>query len=671
MIQRWLQEAPRKALRQRAEYNPSLWQYSREIVFLKGVTPDVIADVRSRANLLEVVSDVVALKRAGKEYKGLCPFHTEKSPSFFVNPEKGIYKCFSCGEGGDVFQFVRKTRRLEFHDAVRELAQRYGVQLVETEVDKRENDRRSLFLLLCEQAAAYFSKLLLDAKEGQIARDYLNRRGITDDTIRKFKLGYAPGAWDGLMRYLIEANKVSPDTLVEGGLARRKPETSSYYDLFRNRLMIPIVDERGRVIAFGGRTLAEDQVKYLNSPETPIYHKGQTLFAFDQAKESIQSKDRVIVVEGYFDAITAHQYGFGETVATLGTALTEPQAKLLIRYTESRRVYLCFDADSAGEKAVDRGMETLTTIAQGIGVQLRVIRVPGGKDPDECLRSEEPDAGAPAFQSAIETAPLLIDYRLERAISGFELQSHIGRIDAAKAIVPILGEIQNSVARGEYLRNWAMKLGVRDEDLVSDVGEHRRRTRAGLPVNPRTAESAKRAKLQNMPKVGYIEAERQLLAMCLASKQSYDRFRETLQDDKFIDAVHQRIKEEIEGIGKFVSGQDFQSQLMDRLAADSDASRCLVDIIYKVEEIQRQNLPEEVILKEARTRILQERLNVEKNRLRTLLPRASSDDEQLELQSRIMKLMQLEKSELPAAQTHSDLEQLKLKVDALLLETKA
>lgn len=634
---------------------------------MKGVTPDVVADVRSRANLLEVISDVVALKRAGKEYKGLCPFHSEKTPSFHVNPEKGIFKCFGCGEGGDVFQFVRKTKRIEFHDAVKELAQRYGVQLVETEVDRRENDRRSLLLLLCEQAAQYFSKLLHDSREGEIARDYLKRRGITADTIEKFKLGYAPAGWDGLLRYLMDANKVSPDTLVEGGLARRKPETSSYYDLFRNRLMIPIIDERGRVIAFGGRTLSDDQVKYLNSPETPIYHKGQTLYAFNVAKESIQTKDRVIVVEGYFDAITAHQYGFGETVATLGTALTESQAKLMIRYTESKRVYLCFDADSAGEKAVDRGMETLNTTAQGIGVSLRVIRVPGGKDPDECLRSDDPEAGPNAFQKAIETAPLLIDYRLERAIAGHELHSHIGRIDAAKAAVPILSEIQNAVARGEYLRTWAARLGIRDEDLISDVGEFRRRMRYGQSQDPRQDEATKRAKLQNMPKPGYIEAERQLLAMYLVSKQDFERVRETLQDDRFIDAVHQRIKEEIEGIGKFVSGQDFQLQLMDRLGADAEASRCLVDIIYKAEEIQRQNLPQEVILKDARARILKERLNLEKQRLRVLTQQATSEEAAMDLQSRILKLKHLEQQELPAAQTQTELEQVKLKVDALVI----
>lgn len=636
---------------------------------MKGVTPDVIADVRARANLLEVVSDVVTLKRSGKEYVGLCPFHADRKPSFFVNPDKGIYKCFACGEGGDIFQFVRKTKRLEFYDAVRDLAQRYGVPLVETEVDKRESDRRSLFLLLCEQACNYFHKLLLDSREGEAARQYLKQRGITDDTITGFKLGFAPAAWDGLMRYLMDANKVAPDTLVEAGLARRRAEEKGYFDLFRNRLMIPIVDERGRVIAFGGRTLADDQVKYLNSPETPVYHKGQTLYAFDQAKEAIQAKDRVILVEGYFDAIAAHQFGFNETVATLGTALTEAQAKLLIRYTESKRVYLCFDADTAGEKAVDRGMETLNTISQGIGVSMRVIRVPGSKDPDECLRSE--DEGPQAFQQAIDSAPLLIDYRLERAIAGHELHTHIGRIDAAKAIVPLLAEIQNSIARGEYLRTWAARLGVRDEDLVSDVGEQRRRTRGGMPVDPRHAELAKRAKLQNMPKSGYIEAERQLLAMYLVSKQYFEHLREILQEDRFIDASHQRIKEEIEGIGKFVSGQDFQLQLMDRVAADPEVSRCLVDIIYKVEEIQRQNPPLEVILKEARARILLERLNIEKPKLRIRLQQATSEEEATDLQSRILRLKHLEQQELPAVQTQSDLEQVKLKVDALLLETTA
>jgi len=442
---------------------------------LKGVTSEVIAEVRMRAGILEVISETVVLKRTGKEYKGLCPFHGEKSPSFHVNPDKGIFKCFGCGEGGDVFAFVQKTKGLDFIDSVRELARKYGVKLAESVEDRKEYDRRSQILMLYQQASEYYIRLLNDPSEGAFARKYLQDRGLSQETIDKFKLGVAPNSWDGLLRYLTEKTKVAPSTLEEAGLIRRRQESSGHYDLFRNRLMIPICDSEGRVIAFGGRTLGDDQVKYLNSPETPIYHKGLHLFGFNLAKESVKEKDSVIVVEGYFDAITSHQFGFTNTVATLGTALTEQQAKLLVRYTDSKRVYLSFDADAAGVRAVERGIEMLSQIAEGIGIELRVIAIPGGKDPDECLRSGA--AGVEAFNRAVTDAALMIDYQLEQAIKGIDVDLRTGRIEAARRVVPILALIKNAVGRGEYIRLWAMRLRVREEEILSDVSQYRRANR--------------------------------------------------------------------------------------------------------------------------------------------------------------------------------------------------
>jgi DNA primase catalytic core len=424
-----------------------------------------------RASLLEVVSDTVVLKKAGLVYRGLCPFHGEKTASFNVNPEKGFFKCFGCGEAGDVFAFVQKIKGIDFISAVVELAHRYGVKLAESAEDRKEYDKRSQFLLLYEQTALYYKKLLEDPKEGGIGRKYLADRGITDDTISRFRLGYAPSAWDGLLSYLSQDSKVSPQLLAEAGLVRQRQESQGFYDLFRNRLMVPICDSEGRVIAFGGRTLGDDQVKYLNSPETAIYHKGLHLFAFNNAREAIKQKDAVIVVEGYFDAISCHQHGFTNTVATLGTALTEQQAKLLVRYTDRKRVYLSFDADPAGIKAVDRGIETITAIAQGIGIELRVINIPGGKDPDECLRS---NGGEQAFAEAVEKASLMIEYQLERAINGLDITSHMGRIDGAKKIVPVLALLKNAVERGEYIRQWAMRLHLREEEILSDVSQFRK-----------------------------------------------------------------------------------------------------------------------------------------------------------------------------------------------------
>lgn len=636
---------------------------------MKTVPPEVISEIRNRANIVEIVSDVVVLKRSGKTYKGCCPFHNEKTASFHVYPERSFFVCFGCGEKGDVFAFVQKTRGITFGEVLRDLAHRMGVQLVETTEDRREYDRRSLILMLYQQTNEYFRKLLQDPEQGLVARDYLTRRGVTEEIIERFQLGYAPNTWDGLLTYLTRANKVTPETLAEAGLVRHKQETNRYFDLFRHRLMIPIHDEQGRVIAFGGRTLGDDQVKYINSPESPIYIKGDHLYAFHQAKDSIKQTDSVIVVEGYFDAITAHQFGYHQTVATLGTALTDRQAKLLVRYTESKRVYMCFDADAAGVQAVTRGTQTISQIAEGIGLELRVIRVPGGKDPDECLRSEEENGGPSAFDAAMKGAQLLIEYRLEQAISGIDIKTHTGRIEASRLVVPILAEIKNAVARGEYIRQWAMRLVVREEDLLSDVGQFRRSNRSLSPAAPKDERVRLRAMQKNAPKDGYIEAERHILAFYLMSKDDHEAVQQMLVDERLVDSVHQRIKEAVEGVGKFTTVEDFQYRVMDRLASDAEASAALVDVMLKVDDLTRQNSPREVILKEARARILQKILNDGQNKLRALLPTAPTDEDQTKLQSKIIQLKQLEQSMLLSAQTDDQLADLRRRIDSLLLET--
>jgi DNA primase len=561
------------------------------------------------------------------------------------------------------------VKNIGFVDAVRELAHRYGVPLLETNEDRREYDRKTLLLLLYQQANEYFRKLLFDPTQGAVAMDYLQRRGLTPEIIDEFQLGYAPNSWDGLLNYLCEANKVTPQTLAEAGLVRNKAETNKFYDLFRHRLMIPIHDEQGRVIAFGGRTLdPNDQVKYINSPESAIYTKGDHLYALHLAKQSIKRNDRVIVVEGYFDVITAHQYGFTEAVATCGTALTEKQAKLLVRYSDNKRVFLCFDSDAAGVKAVDRGTQTISHIAEGIGIEMRVIAVPGGKDPDECLRGSGEHAGVEAFARAVQKAPLLIDYQLDKAIASIDITLHTGKIEAARLVVPILAEIKNAVARGEYIRQWGLRLGLREEELLSDVGQYRRQQKIGVHAPAVDPKLRQRMANKNAPRAGYLEAERQLLALFLMSKEDHRVALAALADESMIYPAHQRIKEAVEGVGQFTSAEDFQHRLMDRLGPDPEASAALVDVILKLDEAQKQNLPREVILKDNRARILQEMLIQGKNKLRALLQQAS-DEEQAELQSKIRNLQQLELQALRGAETDDQIAEIRRKIASLLPET--
>ncbi|MCC7529324.1 MAG: DNA primase [Candidatus Melainabacteria bacterium] len=637
---------------------------------MKGVTTEVIAEVRQRAGIVEVISETVVLKRAGKEYRGLCPFHNEKSGSFYVNPEKGIFKCFGCGEGGDVFAFLQKAKGTDFIDTVRDLANRYGVRLVESVEEKQHYDRRAQFFALNDAACNYFTELLQDPTGGATARRYLEGRGVSEEILKRFKLGFAPNSWDGLLRYLNNTMKVSEATLEEAGLVRRRAESTGVYDLFRNRLMVPIMDDQGRVVAFGGRTLGDDQVKYLNSPETPIYVKGQHLYGYHLAKEAIKAKDAVIVVEGYFDAISLHQYGFENAVATLGTALTEQQAKMLVRYTESKRVYLSFDSDPAGVKAVERGVETLNQIAEGVGIELKVIRIPGGKDPDECLRSE---GGQEAFARAMETAPPLIDYELRQALKDADTSTHTGRLEAAMCIVPILAQIKNYMVRGEYIRLFAMEIGAKEDELSHSVREQiKQKTK---PFRQENFGSSAAKHMRNRGTVGtpgsgglagVLEAERNLLALLLTNREDYSQAFPVVMDLTFNVPAHKLLKEAFQGVGdQFATVQDLTDRVMDRAAPDKAAAAALIDVILKVEEFRKQQRPSEVVIKDSFARLIKERLELANRQMRAQLASPLPEDELIQLQGKISRLRKLQDSDLPTASSLADLNELALKIDEI------
>lgn len=638
---------------------------------MKGVTTEVIAEVRHRANILEVISETVVLKKAGKDYKGLCPFHNEKSGSFYVSPEKGFFKCFGCGEKGDVFAFLQKAKGTDFIETVRNLAGRYGVRLVETEQEKQHYDRRSQFFALNEAACSYFSQLLNDPTDGATARKYLEGRGISEEIAERFKLGFAPNSWDGLLRYLTTTMKASESTLEEAGLVRRRAESTGVYDLFRNRLMVPIMDDQGRVVAFGGRTLGDDQVKYLNSPETPIYVKGQHLYGFNVAKEAIKSKDSVIVVEGYFDAISLHQFGFDNAVATLGTALTEQQAKMLVRYTESKRVYLSFDSDQAGIKAVTGGAETLNQIAEGVGLDLRVIRVPGGKDPDECLRAE---GGKEAFTQAMNNAPPMIDYELRQALKDADTKTHTGRLEAAMKIVPILAQIKNPMMRTEYIRVFATEVGGKEDELTHLVRENAK-ARAKQSFRPDGFADGAAKMMKNKGTVsvpgsgqlaGVLDAERNLLALLLTSREDYQQAFPVVISVPFNVPAHRTIKDAFEGAGdNFATVEDLKTRIMDRVAPDAPAASALVEIIIKVDEFRKQDRPAEIVIKDSFARLIKEYLDLQNRQLRAKLASQLPEDELVDLQVKISELRKLQDSFLPNANSLDDLNELVVKIDAI------
>ena len=375
--------------------------------------PDTIDQVKQRTDIVDVVSEHVVLKKRGKDFVGLCPFHDDKSPSFTVSPGKQFYYCFSCGAGGNTIKFLMELGKRSFSDVVFDLARRYQVPVKTLEPAQRQEFQRQLSLReqLYEILAltAKFYEHALRQSDGQVALEYLEQsRHLSQDTIQQFQLGYAPGGWQTLYGYLVEQKHYPVELVEKAGLLVPRQSGEGYYDRFRDRLMIPIHDIQGRVIGFGGRTLTDEQPKYLNSPETELFDKGRTLFGLDKARAAIAKADRAVVVEGYFDVIALHAAGIENAVASLGTALSTAQVKQILRYTESKQIILNFDTDAAGVKAAERAIGEVSTLAHQGNVQLRILSIPAGKDPDEFLQTHS----AEHYRTLLDQAPLWLDWQL-------------------------------------------------------------------------------------------------------------------------------------------------------------------------------------------------------------------------------------------------------------------
>ncbi|MCG9886400.1 MAG: DNA primase [Cyanobacteria bacterium] len=427
------------------------------------IHPDTVEEVRSRVDIVDVVSEHVVLKKQGRDLTGLCPFHDDKSPSFSVSPTKQFYYCFACGAGGNAFKFLMELNKRSFSEVVLDLARRYDVPVQTLEPEQRQEfqrqltERDQLYEILA--IAAKFYEHALRSPGGARALDYLKgARGLSEETIAQFQLGYAPGGWETLKGYLVEQKRYAIALVEQAGLVIERKGGGGHYDRFRDRLMIPIHDAQGRVIGFGGRTLSGEDPKYLNSPETPLFDKGKTLFGLDRAKAAISKGDGAIVVEGYFDVIALHGAGITQAVAALGTALSSHQVKLLSRYTESKRIILNFDADKAGDRATARAIGEVETLALAGDVQLRILNLPGGKDADEFLRSRSPDA----YRKLIDQAPLWLDWQIDRAIAGRDLRQGDDFQNAIAALVQLLGKLPNPSLRSHYVRLCAERLADGD-----------------------------------------------------------------------------------------------------------------------------------------------------------------------------------------------------------------
>jgi DNA primase len=422
--------------------------------------PDTIEAVKQRADIVDVVSEQVVLKKQGKDLIGFCPFHDDKNkPSFTVSPSKQFYYCFSCNAGGNAITFLMEIGKSSFTDVVLGLAQRYDVPVQTLEPEKRQEIERQLSLreTLYEILAvtAKFYEHSMHQPEGAAALAYLrDQRGFSDTVIQQFQLGYSPGGWTPLYNHLVEQKGYSKDLVEKAGLIVKRKTGDGYYDRFRDRLMIPIRDIQSRVIAFGGRTLSGEDPKYLNSPETELFDKGQILFALDQARTLISKQDRAVVVEGYFDVIALHAVGITNVVASLGTALSQSQVKLLLRYTESKRIVLNFDADRAGTQAAERAIGEVEALAYQGQVELRLLNLPGGKDADEFLKQFSPAY----YQDLLVKAPLWIDWQIQRLIGGRDLKQADIFQTAIQGLVKLLGNLPNTPIRTHYIHHCAEML---------------------------------------------------------------------------------------------------------------------------------------------------------------------------------------------------------------------
>ncbi|MBU1026449.1 MAG: DNA primase, partial [Candidatus Margulisbacteria bacterium] len=421
------------------------------------IPSQLIEDIRNKADIVKVVSEYVPLKKRGKNYLGSCPFHSEKDPSFTVSPEKQIFHCFGCGEGGNAFAFLMKIENISFTEAVSELGSKVGVAVPKTaNRGPTKSDKDKYFQIMTLAAQHFADNLKSPAAKG--VQEYLRQRNISDTTIKQFGLGFALPGWDNLFKHLV-AKGAAPENIVKSGLILRRENSSGYYDRFRNRLIFPIANHRGQVVAFGGRTLGEDNPKYLNSPDTPIYHKGETLFGLHLTKNEIKKNRTAVLVEGNFDLITPFQGGINNIVASMGTALTIYQCKLLARHCDT--IVLAFDADVAGGLAAERSVELM----RNQGLKVKVANLTGGKDPDEIIIKH----GIEAFKKILDSSLPFLEFKIKRIFSRYNLNEIEARAKALKEVAAALSQSKDQFVQNEYAKLAAAGLKTTPENIMAEV----------------------------------------------------------------------------------------------------------------------------------------------------------------------------------------------------------
>jgi DNA primase len=519
------------------------------------IPQNVLDQVQDRCDIVEVIQRVVPLKRAGRGFSAPCPFHSEKTPSFTVSPDKQIFHCFGCGAGGNVFTFVMKYDKLTFPEAVRQLAQQAGILLAEDEEFRKKEDSRQPLYAAVQAAAELFRQALAKTPADAPVKQYIAKRRLTDEALSKFKIGYAPDAWDTILKSLGRDHGV--ETLVRAGLLLERGEKTGHYDRFRNRMMFPITDLKGRVIGFGARVLDDSQPKYVNSPESEIYHKGRVLYGFYEGLEAVRRESKVLLVEGYMDVVGCHEAGVEFAAAASGTSLTTEQIRALKRFTSN--VTVLFDADKAGESATLRGLDLL--VEENCSVHVATLA--DGHDPDSFVR----EFGAEKFRAAVDAALPLFDYKYQLLAKRNDARRVEGKVRIAAEMLSTIRRIPNEITKHGYLAELSRRLGVSEDALKVELAKAAPASRAvELPQSEAGASPVK-------PKGPVRTLEKQLLGFLMHSAKYWQSGIERLTVDDF---AHDESKFLARMIFEAADWQEIEEKRILNAVQDRESAKLLV-----------------------------------------------------------------------------------------------
>jgi DNA primase len=551
---------------------------------------DLIQEVLDRTDIVDLVSEYLPLKKRGSSYMGLCPFHNEKTPSFHVSQEKGLFHCFGCGSAGNSMHFLMKIDNLDFNEAMETLAKRASVELPQdreiTEHQKQIIKQKEKILTINKEAALFYVRYL--HKFGSQAMEYLKLRGLDITTIKKFGLGLAPASWSNLLEYLLKKG-YTHDDLLQAGVILPDKTGKKYYDRFRNRIIFPIINHRSEVIGFGGRVMDDSHPKYLNSSDSPVFTKGNNLYNINLAKTSIKD-GKLIIVEGYMDVIGLSQAGIHNVVASLGTALTINQAKLLKRY--GQEIYLSYDSDSAGQSATIKGMEVL----RQQGCKVKIVTLPQGKDPDEFVKIH----GKQRFLEILESSKGPTDYKIELAYKRHNVSTSEGKGNFVKEISEALNQVDNRVELEDYINRISQKIQISPQALYSDLGLDKYKRQGNIYGNTRHNNQITKPKGL---KPAHELAEENILNLIINNNDLYQIIKDTLSPEDYISDLHGKLAKIIYSyldkgqeisesniIANFTNPEDIKSimHIIDKKIDYDDVNRGLRDFVLTITKYKRQ-----------------------------------------------------------------------------------